>query len=130
MMQKELARVIEQVSKEKGIDRALVTEAVEEAMRSAARKVRGAELNLEAKFNPEIGEVEVFEIKSVVASVEDDLNEVSVEQARADFDPEAQMGDELLLPIDTAPFGRIAAQAAKQNIVQKVRDYERAMIFN
>jgi N utilization substance protein A len=129
-MQRELTRVIEQVSKEKGIDRNLVIEAVEEAMKSAARKVRGAELNLEAKYNPETGEVEVFEIKTVVERVEDDLNEVSVAQARSEFDPEAQMGDELLVPVDTAPFGRIAAQAAKQNIVQKVRDYERAMIFN
>ncbi len=129
-MFKELGRVIEQVSKEKGIDRALVVEAVEEAMKSAAHKTYGLDLNLESKFNLESGEVEVFEIKTVVEHVEDPDNEVTLEQARADFDPESQIGDELLAQIDTTPFGRIAAQAAKQNIVQKVRDYERAIIYS
>ena len=129
-MIKELGRVIEQVSQEKGLDRALVVEAVEDAMKSAARKTYGATLNLEAKFDPESGAVDVYRIQTVVAEILDPINEVSVEQARADMDPEAEIGDEILLEVDTAPFGRIAAQAAKQNIVQKVRDYERAMIYD
>jgi N utilization substance protein A len=129
-MQKELGRVIEQVSKEKGLERELVVEAVEDAMKSAARKTYGATLNLEAKFDPETGGVDVYKIQTVVAEILDPINEVSVEQARADMDPEAQIGDEILIELDTVPFGRIAAQAAKQNIVQKVRDYERTMIYN
>ncbi len=129
-MQLELGRVIEQVSKEKGIEKALVVEAVEEAMRSAARKTYGAELNVEAKYNDDTGEVEVYKVQSVVTEVADPLNEITLDQARGEIDPEAELSDELLLKLDTAPFGRIAAQAAKQNIVQKVRDYERAMIFN
>ncbi|MFQ5352016.1 MAG: NusA N-terminal domain-containing protein, partial [Candidatus Binatia bacterium] len=128
-MQNELGRVIEQVSKEKGLDRALLVEAVEEAMKSAARKTYGADLNIEAKFDDASGEIEVFKIQLVVAEVEDEDNELSLEAARRDIDPEAQIGDELLLALDTAPLGRVAAQAAKQNIVQKVRDYERAMIY-
>ncbi len=128
-MQNELGRVIEQVSKEKGLDRALLVEAVEEAMKSAARKTYGADLNVEAKFDDASGEIEVFKIQLVVAEVEDEENEVSLEEAQRDIDPEAQIGDELLLMLDTAPLGRVAAQAAKQNIVQKVRDYERAMIY-
>jgi len=130
MIQKELARVIEQVSKEKGLDKALVIEAVEDAMKSAARKTYGQDLNIEAKYNPETSEIDVYKIQTVVSEVENKDLEISLEQARKEIDPEAQVGDELLLAVDTTPFGRIAAQAAKQNIVQKVRDYERAMIYS
>lgn len=130
MQQPELLRVIDQVSKEKGIDRQLVVEAVEEAMKSAARKTYGNDLNIEAKFNPETAEVDIYEIRTVVAEIENPDTEVTLEAARERYDPESQIGDELLTKLETAPFGRIAAQAAKQNIVQKVRDYERAMIFN
>jgi N utilization substance protein A len=129
-MQKELARAIDQLSKEKSLDKELVIEAVEEAMRSAARKAYGADLNVEAKYNRETGEVQVYKILTVVADVTDPRLEITAEKARAEFDPEAQLGDEVLLALDSAPLGRIAAQAAKQNIVQKVRDYERAMIYN
>jgi N utilization substance protein A len=127
---RELSRVIEQVSQEKGIGRAAVVEAVEEAMKSAARKTYGAELDIEAKYNNETGDVDIFRVRTVVERIEDEQNEVSLEDARANFDPESQIGDELLEQLDPAPFGRIAAQAAKQNIVQKVRDYERAMIYS
>jgi N utilization substance protein A len=129
-MQKELTRVIEQVSKEKGLDKALLIEAVEEAMKSAARKTYGATLNIEAMYNDESGEIDVYKIQTVVAEIIDADNEIALDKARADIDPEAQIGDELLLALDTEPLGRVAAQAAKQNIVQKVRDYERAMIYN
>jgi len=130
MQQPELLRVIDQVSKEKGIDRQLVIEAVEEAMKSAARKTYGNDLNIEAKFNQETAEIDIYEIRTVVAEIENPDTEVTLDGARERYDPESQIGDELLTKLETAPFGRIAAQAAKQNIVQKVRDYERAMIFN
>ena len=130
MQQRELARVIEQVSKEKGLDRQLIIEAVEEAMRSAARKTYGTELNIEARYNDETGAIDVYRIQTVVDEPMDDSNEISIDDAHANIDPEAQVGDELLQALDTGPLGRIAAQAAKQNIVQKVRDYERAMIYD
>ncbi|RMF22832.1 MAG: transcription termination factor NusA [Deltaproteobacteria bacterium] len=129
-MQRELGRVIEQVSKEKGLDPSLVIEAVEEAMKSAARKTYGADLDIEAKYNEKTGVVDVYNVKTVVAEVEDSDREISLQEARDTLDPEAQIGDELLIKLDPSPFGRIAAQAAKQNIVQKVRDYERAMIYD
>jgi N utilization substance protein A len=129
-MQQELGRVIESVSKEKGLDRQLVIEAVEEAMKSAARKTYGQELNVEAKYNDETGNVDVFTVRTVVAEILDAENDISLEEARSTIDPEAQIGDELLTAVDTTPFGRVAAQAAKQNIVQKVRDYERTMIYD
>ena len=77
-MQPDLNRVIEQVSKEKGIDRQIIVEALEQAMLSAAKKTFGHEKNIEAKFNPDVGEVELFEIKTVVDVVEDAENQVTL----------------------------------------------------
>ena len=68
-MQVDLNRVIEQVSKEKGIDKTIVINAVEEMMHSAARRTFGPDRNIESRFNPEIGEIELFEIKTVVETV-------------------------------------------------------------
>jgi N utilization substance protein A len=129
-MQQDLNRVIEQVSKEKGIDKSILIGALESAMVSAAKRTFGHQRKIEAQFNPELGEVELFEAKLVVEQVADPAVEITLEQARESYDPEAQIGDELLTKMDTSTFGRIAAQAAKQNIVQKVRDAEREIIYN
>ncbi len=129
-MLSDLNRVIEQVSKEKQIGREVIVKALEEAMLSAAKKTFGHEKNIEAKFNTELGEVELFEIKTVVERVEDTENQVTLELARTKIDPEAEVGDELLAKLPPEKFGRIAAQAAKQNIIQRVRDAERDIIYN
>jgi N utilization substance protein A len=129
-MQQDLNRVIEQVSKEKGIDKAILIGALENAMVSAAKKTFGHQRKIEAQFNPEIGEVELFEAKTVVETVQDPEVEITLAEARETLDPDAEMGDELLCKLDSSKFGRIAAQAAKQNIVQRVRDAEREIIFN
>ena len=129
-MSVDLNRVIEQVSKEKGIDKTIVVNAVEEMMHSAARRTFGPDRNIESRFNPEIGEIELFEIKTVVASVANAASEVELEDAHTKYDPEAQVGDEILIKLDTATMGRIAAQAAKQNLIQHIRDAERKQIFN
>ncbi len=129
-MQQDLNRVIEQVSKEKGIDKTILIGALENAMVSAAKKTFGHQRKIEAQFNPEIGEVELFEAKTVVENVQDPEVEITLDQARENLDPDAEMGDELLCKLDSTKFGRIAAQAAKQNIVQRVRDAEREIIFN
>src|SRR6266404_5153606 len=126
----DLNRVIEQVSKEKGIDRQIIVKALEEAMLSAAKKTFGHEKSIEATFNPELGEVELFEIKTVVDNVEDPENQVTLAAARVKLDPDAEVGDELLAKLSAEKFGRIAAQAAKQNIIQRVRDAERDIIYN
>jgi N utilization substance protein A len=128
-MQPELSRVIEQVSKEKGIDRTVVVTAIEAAMLSAARKMVAPTTNLEAKFNPEIGEVELFKILTVMETVTDPESEIGLQAARSNLDPDAQIGDELLERLDQS-YGRIAAQAAKQNLIQRLRDAERDIIFN
>jgi transcription termination/antitermination protein NusA len=125
----DLNRVIEQVSKEKGIDRQIIVEALKDAMLSAAKRTYGPEKKIEAQWNSEIGEVELFEIRTVVDEVNDAENEVTLAEARRSMDPEAEVGDELLAKLPPEKFGRIAAQAAKQNIIQRVRDAERDSIF-
>jgi N utilization substance protein A len=125
----DLNRVIEQVSKEKGIDRQIIVEALKDAMLSAAKRTYGADKKIEAQWNSEIGEVELFEIRTVVDQVQDAENEVTLAEARRSMDPEAEIGDELLAKLPPEKFGRIAAQAAKQNIIQRVRDAERDSIF-
>src|SRR5881409_457550 len=129
-MQQDLNRVIEQVSKEKGIDKAILISALENAMISAAKKTFGHQRKIEAQFNPEIREVELFEAKAVVETVQDPAVEVTLDEAREALDPDAEIGDELLSKLDSSLFGRIAAQAAKQNIVQRLRDAEREIIYN
>jgi transcription termination/antitermination protein NusA len=129
-MQQDLNRVIEQVSKEKGIDKSILIAALETAMVSAAKKTFGHQRKIEAQFNTEIGEVELFEAKTVVESVTDAAVEVTLNEAKESLDPDAEIGDELLCKLDSSMFGRIAAQAAKQNIVQRVRDAEREIIYN
>ncbi len=126
----DLNRVIEQVSKEKGIDKTIVVNAVEEMMHSAARRTFGPDRSIESRFNPELGEIELFEIKTVVEHIANPGSEVELEEAHAKYDPEAQVGDEILIKLDTATMGRIAAQAAKQNLIQHIRDAERRQIFN
>lgn len=129
-MQQDLNRVIEQVSKEKGIDKTILISALENAMVSAAKKTFGHQRKIEAQYNPELGEVELFEAKLVVEAVTDPAVEITLQEARKNLDPDAEVGDELLSKLDTSSFGRIAAQAAKQNIVQRVRDAEREIIYN
>ncbi len=128
-MQPDLNRVIEQVSKEKGMDRSVIIEALESAMLSAARRTF-SQKRIEAKFNPDLGEVELFEIKTVVDTVTNPETEVDLATARSTLDPEAQTGDELLSKLPATAFGRIAAQVAKQSVIQKVREAERELIYN
>jgi len=128
-MLSELARVIEQVGKDKGIDKAILIEALEAAMLTAAKKKFGANKEIEARFNEESGEIELFEFKTVVEQVEDPETQIAVEESHK-LDPEAEIGDSLGIKMDSTDFGRIAAQTAKQVIIQRVRDAERDIIYN
>ncbi|MBI2067095.1 MAG: transcription termination/antitermination protein NusA [Deltaproteobacteria bacterium] len=128
-MLQDLNRVIEHVSKEKSIPKEQVIQALEAAMLMAARKKYGHEREIEARYNEEIGEVELFQFRTVADPVETELTQVSLEEAKK-LDPDAQMGDSIGEKLDNRFLGRIAAQTAKQVIVQKVRDAERDIIFN
>lgn len=124
-----LKQAIEHVVKEKGIDRQVVIEAMEQAVLSAANKKYRNTRNLEAHFNDDTGEVELFEYMVVVDEVNDSYTEITLEEAR-EMDPECELGDELGEKIDSREFGRIAAQTAKQVIIQKVREAERETVYN
>jgi len=120
--------VIDQVGKDKGIDRKVIIEALEQAVLTASRKKYGHQGEIEVRYNEEIGEVELFQFKQVVEKVVDPSTEISLEEAR-ELDSEAQLGDSLGVKLGT-DFGRIGAQTAKQVIIQKVRDAERENVYN
>jgi len=124
----ELKRVIDQVSREKGLEKDVLIKALEEAVKAAAKKKLGPSYDLEVNFNDELGEVEVFEFKEVVETVSDEHLEISFEEARK-IDPECEMGDSLGIKMDTDEFGRIAAQSAKQVIMQRLREAERNIVY-
>jgi len=124
-----LNHVIDQVVKDKGINREVLVEALESAVLSAANKKYRNTRDLEAHFNNEIGEVELFEFVTVVEEVEDSYQEITLSEAR-EIDPDAEPGDSLGMKLDATGFSRIAAQTAKQVIIQKVREAEREGIYN
>ncbi len=124
-----LYQQIEMLSREKHIEPAVVVSAIEDAMCVAARKYYKTEEDLRGKFNSETGQVDVFSVMTVVEEVADPLKEISVEDARKK-NPDAAVGTEILTNKPTDVLGRIAAQTAKQVILQKVREAERDTIFN
>ncbi|MGK5082168.1 transcription termination factor NusA [Bdellovibrionota bacterium FG-1] len=128
----ELSRVIEAVGKDRGIKKEIIISALEQAVLMAAQKKYGAHAVLEAHYNNDTGEIDLFQFKKVVESepeMLDEAEEVEIKEARK-LDPEAQIGDEIGVKAEGADFGRIDAQTAKQVIFQKVRDAEREIIFN
>ena len=125
----DLNYVIEQVGKEKGIPKEILVETLEEAVLSASKKKFGAHLELEARYNEEMGEIEIFRFKTVTENVEDPDLQISLEEAKQQ-DPECMVGDSIGVKMDTSQLGRIAAQTAKQVIMQKVRNAESDVIYN
>ncbi len=128
-MPSELMRIIEQVSRQRGIEKEILIKAVEDAVRVAVRKRFGPNRDIEVSFNEEMGEVEVFEFKEVVENVIDPERQISLKEA-LELDPEVQIGDSLGIKLDTNQLGRIAAQAAKQVIMQRFREAERDIIYD
>lgn len=125
----DLARLIDTVHREKNIPRDALIEVLEQAMVAAARKRYGQNRDIEAQFNEDLGEVELFEFRTVVDEIEDDELEILIEHARI-ADPDCEVGDSLGIKMLIEDLGRIAAQTAKQVIIQKIRDAEREMTFN
>jgi N utilization substance protein A len=123
-----LKREIDQIARDKGINADEIIGALEEAMKQAARREHGQEIEIDAKYNEELGEVELFEFRDVVESVSDKKLEIDLAAARA-FDPQAEVGDEIGVKMDTTGFGRILAQTAKQVIIQRIREAERENVY-
>ncbi len=124
-----LYQTIEQISREKHIEPEVIVAAIEDAMVVAARKYYKTEEELRSKFNPDTGQIDVFAARIVVEEVTDAKKEITLAEARKTH-PEAEVGSEILFPRPTDVLGRIAAQTAKQVIMQKVREAERDTIFN
>ncbi len=126
-MSQELIHVIDQISKEKGISKEMVVDAVESALVSAAKKKYGAQ-RIAVQIDPKRGDIIMYAYKKVVAEVSNPDEEITLEEALTLY-PEAQMDGEVPLQVEFQGFGRIAAQTARQVIVQKVREAERDVIL-
>ena len=122
-MKRELMTVIDQIGREKGIDKEKVLAAVESALLTAAKKRYGHGENIQVDIDSDTGEISIISKKTIADNVMDARTEISLDEARQ-IDTEAEMGDEIGSVIDMEEFGRIAAQAAKQVICQKVREAE------
>jgi transcription termination/antitermination protein NusA len=120
----ELLQIADAVAREKAIDRSIVITAMEDAMAKAARSRYGAETDVHADINPKTGDLRLSRHMLVVETVENPANQISLESARR-HNPAAQLGDTIADALPPLEYGRIAAQSAKQVIVQKVREAER-----
>src|SRR6476620_3912679 len=128
----ELSRVIEAVGKDRGIKKEIIISALEQAVLMAAQKKFGPNAVLEAHYNNDTGEIDLFQFKKVVDSepeMLEEAEEILLDEAHK-LDPDANLGDELGIKVEGTDFGRIDAQTAKQVIFQKVRDAEREIIYN
>ena len=124
----ELVQVADAVAREKNIDRQVVLDAMAEAIQRAARSRYGAENDIKAEIDGKSGEINLYRCLEVVELVENENTEINIETAKL-HNPDATIGDILADRLPPIDFGRIAAQAAKQVIVQKVRDAERDQQF-
>jgi transcription termination/antitermination protein NusA len=124
----ELKRLVDQMSKDRGIEKEIIIEALEAAMLNAARKKMGPNVEIESHYSEEAGEIEVFQFKTVEEKVIDPDMQISLAEAK-DMDEEVEPGDSLGMKVDTSTFGRIAVQTAKQIIIQRVKDAERDNVY-
>ncbi len=128
MINKDLIYVIEQIGREKGIAKEVLFEAVESALLSASKKTMGVSDNVRMELDRRTGALRVFARRKVVDAVSDRKLEIDLEEAR-ELNSDAQLDDELEMELPPQEFGRIAAQTAKQVILQRVRDAERDAIY-
>ncbi|ACN13579.1 NusA [Desulforapulum autotrophicum HRM2] len=128
MLITDIKRVIEQVSREKGINIEVLISTIKEAVESAAKKKLGTRADIEVHYEEKSGEVEVFQFKEVVLEVNDPDIELTLKDGQQ-YDPACEIGDSLGIKVDTSEFGRIAAQSAKQVIIQKMKEAERNAVY-
>ena len=120
----ELLQIADAVAREKAIDRGIVIAAMEDAIQKAARSRYGSETEVRAEINPKTGEMRLSRLLLVVETVENDSTQIALADAKR-RNPAAQVGDYIAEALPPLEYGRIAAQSAKQVIVQKVREAER-----
>ncbi len=127
-MSMELKKAIDQISKDRGIDRDLLVDTLEEAVRSSVARKYGDMIDVEVNYNEETGEIEVYQFKIVTDEVLNPANEITLEEA-VEHDPGVQLDDEIGFRLNVEDLGRIAAQSAKQVIIQRMRDAEQEIIY-
>ncbi|WP_298068041.1 transcription termination factor NusA [uncultured Mailhella sp.] len=127
-MSQDLKKAIEQISKDRGLDRNMLISTLEDAVRTSVTRKYGDSLDVEVHYSEETGEIEVFQFKFVVEKVEDPLTQISLEDARQ-HDSSIQLDDEMGFRLRVEDLGRIAAQSAKQVIIQRMRDAEQEQIY-
>jgi N utilization substance protein A len=124
----ELKKAIDQISKDKGLDRAMLIATLEDAVRTSVERKYGDDLDIEVSFDEESGDINVFQFKIVVDDPADDSTQISLEDAQQ-HDPSVQLDDEVGFRLRVEDLGRIAAQSAKQVIIQRMRDAEQGIIY-
>ena len=124
-----LKRIIDQVSREKGLERDVLISALKEAITSAVKKRFGSKMDIEVNYNDNTGELEVYQFRTVVPEVKDPVTEISLEEAR-ELDPESELGDSIGTVLDMDKLGRIEAQSARQIIIQKMKSAEMDVIYD
>ena len=128
-MNKEFINAIDDLVKEKGISKDVLIEAIESALVSAYKKNYGTSQNVRVNIDREDGDVDVLMRRDVVEEVEDEFTQISLDEA-LEIDPRYEVGDVVEYQVTPKDFGRIAAQTAKQVVVQRIREAERGMIFD
>ncbi|MGE5543369.1 MAG: transcription termination factor NusA [Bacillota bacterium] len=128
-MSGELIQALVELEKERGIPKEVLIDAIESALKTAYKKNFGSVQNVEVQMNSETGDVKVFSRKTVTGEVVDAKSEISLEEARL-INSDVQMGDEIEVEVTPSNFGRIAAQTAKQVVIQRLREAERNVIYD
>ena len=128
-MNLELKKAIDQISKDKGLDRDMLVDTLEEAVRTSVERKYGEDLDVEVRYSDETGDIEVYQFKFVVEEVVNPLTQISLDEAR-EHDPSVQLDDEMGFRLKVEDLGRIAAQSAKQVIIQRMRDAEQEIIYD
>lgn len=128
-MNYDIVEALGQIAREKSVDREMLIETLEAGLLSAAKKKFGANAQVMVKFDDQKGSIEMWLAKTVADVIEDESLQMTPAQAR-EINPKAQPGDEVRIPLEIAEFGRNAIQAAKQVLVQRVREAEREMVYD
>ena len=128
-MNLELKKAIDQISKDKGLDRDMLVDTLEEAVRTSVERKYGEDLDVEVRYSDETGDIEVYQFKFVVEEVVNPLTQISLDEAR-EHDPSVLLDDVMGFRLKVEDLGRIAAQSAKQVIIQRMRDAEQEIIYD
>jgi N utilization substance protein A len=129
-MNLELKKAIDQISKDKGLDRDMLVKTLEDAVRTSVLRRYSEDMDLEVTFNEETGDIDVYQFKIVVEDddVANEDTQIELSEAR-EHDPSVQLDDEMGFRVEVKDLGRIAAQSAKQVIIQRMRDAEQGLIY-